>query len=274
MPFQEAKNQWMDRHAKVYRTLKAYKNLKKYKNLKERKRSLKNFLPFSPTNGSIFSEKASFLTSFKDWTKAGVALETLLVLPLFFLGLVTVISFMDIYRLETEHLFSLCEAAKKAGMYAYLPDGDGPEEIILPDVYAYQPISGLLPLPKVWLYTSVKVHAWTGAGEGTFEGNEETEPMVYVAENGRVFHRSQGCTYLDLSVDQVAAGALSSLRNAYGERYTACASCSRNQEPAGSVYITEKGSHYHNLETCSGLKRTVRLVKESEAAGHACSRCG
>lgn len=262
MSFQKADNQWMDRHAKVYR------------NLKERKRSLRNFLPFSPTNGSDFSGKASFHASLKSWTKASIALETLLALPVFFLGLVTVISFMDIYRLETEHLFSLCETVKKAGMYAYLPDGEGPEEITLPDIYAYQPIGGLIPLPKVWFHTSVKVHAWTGAGEGTFAGNEETEKMVYVTESGSVFHKDQGCTYLDLSVNQVSAGELSSLRNAYGERYTACSSCSRKQEPAGNVYITEKGRHYHNQETCSGLKRTVRLVKESEAAGHACSRCG
>lgn len=55
--------------------------------------------------------------------KASLAVETALVLPLFFMGMVTLISFMDIYRLQTEHLTKLCERAKQAGMYAYVLEG-------------------------------------------------------------------------------------------------------------------------------------------------------
>ncbi len=262
MSFQEEKNTWIDRHANIYR------------NLKERKRSLKNFLLFPPTNSNGFSERTSFHASSFRLSRAGIALETLLVLPLFFLGMVTMISFMDIYRLETEHLSSLCEKAKKAGMYAYTSGEKGMEELTLPDIYAYQPIGGLVPLPKVWLFTSVQVHTWVGAGEGNFEGEGQVEQMVYMTGSGSVYHRSLDCTYINLSVNCVSSNQISALRNAYGEEYTACAACSRGQKPAGSVYITEKGSHYHNQETCSGLKRSVRLVKESEAGGHVCSRCG
>lgn len=262
MSFQEERNTWIDRHANIYR------------NLKERKRSLKNFLLFPPTNSNGFSERTSFHASSIRLSKAGIALETLLVLPLFFLGMVTMISFMDIYRLETEHLTSLCEKAKKAGMYAYTSGKGGMEELTLPDVYAYQPIGGLVPLPKVWLFNSVRVHTWTGSEEGRFEGEEQVEKMVYMTESGSVYHQSLNCTYINLSVNSVSSSEISALRNAYGEKYTACSTCSKGQKPAGNVYITEKGSHYHNLETCSGLKRNVRLVKESEAVGHACSRCG
>lgn len=88
--------------------------------------------------------------------KASLALETALVLPMFLLGMVTVISFMDIYRIQTEHLQVLCEKTKEAGMYAYVLDGKGPEEITLPDVYAYTPIGALVPLPKVWMHNTVK----------------------------------------------------------------------------------------------------------------------
>ena len=39
-------------------------------------------------------------------------------------------------------------------------------EITLPDVYSYSPVGALIPLPKVWMHNTVKVHAWTGAEEG------------------------------------------------------------------------------------------------------------
>ena len=55
--------------------------------------------------GEVSSVKVSFCTSFRGKIKKGsLAVETALVLPLFFLGMVTLISFMDIYKLQTEHL--------------------------------------------------------------------------------------------------------------------------------------------------------------------------
>ena len=36
--------------------------------------------------------------------------------------------------------------------------------------------------------------------------------------------------------------------------------------------MTKSGNRYHNLESCSGLKRTVKLVKQSDVHGmRACS---
>lgn len=63
--------------------------------------------------GEVSSVKVSFCTSFRGRIKKGsLAVETALVLPLFFLGMVTLISFMDIYKLQTEHLTALCTKAK------------------------------------------------------------------------------------------------------------------------------------------------------------------
>ena len=79
--------------------------------------------------------------------KASLTIEAAFALPLFFFGMVTMIHFMDVYRIQTEHLSKLCQSAKEAGMYAYVVGGDGVEEITLPDVYKYKPIGGLIPLP-------------------------------------------------------------------------------------------------------------------------------
>ena len=209
--------------------------------------------------------------------KASITIEAAFALPLFFFGMVTMIHFMDVYRIQTEHLSKLCQSAKEAGMYAYVVGGDGVEEITLPDVYKYKPIGGLIPLPAKWQYNKVRVHAWTGAdrGNGNSEENEKPENMVYVTVSGSVYHKKLNCSHLNLSVTKVSGGSVSSRRNENGEKYHACESCSRGQAPGSTVYITKSGNRYHNDKNCSGLKRSVRLVKESEAGNlHACKRCG
>lgn len=254
-----------------------------HKKIRERKRSHNNLrLLFAPMNrrSRSFSGKTSFCTFFRRMNyrvkKASLAVETAMVLPLFFLGMVTIISFMDIYKIQTEHLMKLCETVKEAGVAAYVLDGNGKEEIALPDVYCYQPVGGIVPLPKVWMHNTVKVHAWTGKEYEAFADNAEEEvEMVYVTENGEVYHKSPGCSYLNVHVSQVGGKSISSMRNAYGEKYEPCENCSKSQKPGGTVYITKKGNRYHNLASCSGLKRTVRMVKISDMAGMSvCKRCG
>ena len=89
--------------------------------------------------------------------------------------------------------------------------------------------------------------------------------------------RSCGCfpTNHSSSGGNRSATSAKSASNKYGEHYSACEICSRNQNPAGVVYVTEQGNRYHNLESCSGMKRSVRLVKASSVSEMgACSRCG
>ena len=196
--------------------------------------------------------------------------------PMFFFGVITMLSFMDIYRIQTEHLTKLCQNAKEAGMYAYGAGGSQRANIVLPDVYGYQPVGGLVPLPKIWFHNTVKVHAWTGILYEDGKNLVESQPMVYVTESGTVYHRNLSCSYLNVSMQQISGSAVKSMKNAYGEKYQACELCSRGQEPAGVVYITKKSNRFHNQESCSGLKRSIRMVKESEVSGKmgACGRCG
>lgn len=240
---------------------------------KRERRSRRAFFLLFPISRKTLSGKVSLCAFLK---KASLTLETAMALPLFFFGVLTLLSFMDIYKVQTEHLTGLCQKAKEAGMYAYGAGGSGTETITLPDIYSYQPIGGLIPLPKIWFHNTVKVHTWNGVVYENGKDTVESQPMVYVTESGSVYHRKLGCSYLNLSVQQISGSSVKALKNAYGEKYQACELCSRGQEPAGVVYITKKSNRFHNRESCSALKRSVRMVKETEVSGEmsACGRCG
>lgn len=243
---------------------------------RERRSPRRRYFLFPPMIRNLLSGKVSLCTFRAKIQRASLTVETALVLPLFFFGVITLLSFMDIYKIQTEHLTKLCQNAKEAGMYAYGTGESTTENIVLPDVYGYQPVGGLIPLPKIWFHNTVKVHAWTGVQYEESKNGTENQPMVYVTESGTVYHRKLGCSYLNLSVQQISGSSVKTIKNTYGEKYQACELCSRGQEPAGVVYITKKSNRFHNRESCSGLKRSVRMVKESEVFGEmsACGRCG
>ena len=250
-------------------------------NKKERKRSQENMVfHLPPKSGKTLPGKVSPCTSLKRcrsdmlrrMKRASLTVETALIVPLFLLGMIMMISFMDIYKIQTEHLTKLCQQAKQAGMYACMTKT---KDITLPDIYTYEPVGGLVRLPKVWMHNQVKVHAWTGKEYVKSGEDAVIKKMVYVTESGEVYHRKPGCSYLSVSVNQISGSAVKSAVNKYGEHYSACETCSRNEKPGEVVYITKNGNRYHNEKSCSGLKRTVRMVRESDVSGMcACSRCG
>lgn len=95
--------------------------------------------------------------------------------------------------------------------------------------------------------------------------------MVYVTEYESVYHTSESCTHLDLSVHRGIKTQVEQKRNEYGGKYHACERCGGD---SALVYYTEKGDCYHSQASCSGLKRTVRLVKKSEIQAYIqCERC-
>lgn len=118
---------------------------------------------------------------------------------------------------------------------------------------------------------SFHIKAWTGYA-GQNQGDAEDE-IVYVTENGVVYHTDYQCTYLQLSITFIPSSSLIDIRNESGGIYHACESCVIGEAMAG-VYITEYGNRYHNSVTCSGLKRTIRAVKRSEVSSMGgCIKC-
>ncbi|MCC8103053.1 MAG: hypothetical protein LIP11_12645 [Clostridiales bacterium] len=137
---------------------------------------------------------------------------------------------------------------------------------------------GVVNLPGTFFIQRASVRAWVGRAENDGEGEEETGQeedavMVYVTENGTVYHTTSECTYLKLSIFTIDQDTLSTLRNNSGEIYHACELCGAD---AGQiVYATTEGNRYHSSLSCSGLKRTVTQVKLSDVGDmHVCSKCG
>lgn len=105
---------------------------------------------------------------------------------------------------------------------------------------------------------------------------EEDSDYVYVCETGVVYHDSRECAYLELSIRMVPGNTLSSERNKDGKKYYPCSKCKPGNVGSGNYYVTDYGTVYHNSLSCSGLKRTVSVVKKEEAIASGkggCSKC-
>ena len=221
---------------------------------KRERRSRRAFFLLSPISRKTLSGKVSLCAFLK---KASLTLETAMALPLFFFGVLTLLSFMDIYKVQTEHLTGLCQKAKEAGMYAYGAGGSGTETITLPDIYSYQPIGGLIPLPKIWFHNTVKVHTWNGVVYENGKDTVESQPMVYVTESGSVYHRKLGCSYLNLSVQQISGSSVKALKNAYGEKYQYSANAGLDDIVKALKWVQE------NIEQFGGDPSNVTVFGQS-----------
>lgn len=114
---------------------------------------------------------------------------------------------------------------------------------------------------------------WSGWKEAT--GEDSDDPWVYIAQNGTVYHMTKSCTHIKLSIQSASIGTVSTLRNEYGGKYYRCERCVSKSQQTGLVYITDQGDRYHSDLNCSGLRRTILMVRLSEAGNRKkCSRCG
>ncbi|MBR1470010.1 MAG: hypothetical protein IJ600_00040 [Lachnospiraceae bacterium] len=142
-------------------------------------------------------------------------------------------------------------------------------------VYELQPGCNVFGIPRQLLVNRARTHAWTGYSINGSGASEEQERIVYVTENGTVYHLSRSCTHLDLSITPVSAEEAAAKRNASGAVYRPCEICGSRRAGAATYYITSEGDRYHTSLDCSGLKRTIYEVPVSQVGNkRACSRCG
>ena len=125
---------------------------------------------------------------------------------------------------------------------------------------------------------SVYVCPWLGAspGRNKKDSDNQQSKIVYVAENGVVYHQSESCSYLKLSIRQCRQEDIQALRNKYGAKYVQCERCGKHAAGNETVYITDTGRAWHTDRTCSGLKRILQTMTQDEAEEkglRSCSRC-
>lgn len=258
---------------------------------------------YSPTRS--IKERASVLGS-----KASVTVEAALTIPIFLFAVLSFIYLLEIQSIRTSIRFAAQSAAKTAAedvvtlpavnvmkLKSDIVKNIGSERIersildggssgircsktymsiLTGEIYVTVEYAVRLPVPRFTNLTakfkeSMRVKGWNGYASR----NEDSDgdQIVYITDTGLVYHEDYSCTYLQLSVRFVSFSELSGIRNEDGGRYHKCDKCVHGDTMAG-VYITKSGGKYHNSLNCSGLKRTVRAVKKSEAGVlGGCSRC-
>lgn len=150
-----------------------------------------------------------------------------------------------------------------------------PEQIRLTSSY-----EGKIPFDYFDLFhksftQGVWIHSFTGYVHGlNSTAGSFKEEHVYVTEGSEVYHRSLNCSHIHLLITGVSASEIKTMRNQYGDKYTACSHCHAKLTDA-NLYITPEGDCYHNTLECSGLKRTVYTIPLSQVGDRRpCSRCG
>ena len=155
-----------------------------------------------------------------------------------------------------------------------LPSSYENDTIVLKASFVYCMPADIFRSFPLTIKTAGQARAWVGY-KGEKYGVGEQEEMVYVTEWESVYHESESCSYLHLSVNQVSYDSLDKRMNQYGEHYHKCGKCWGENTVQRNVYISESGNHYHSFSGCSGLTRHVKLIKKSELKNlKVCTRCG
>ena len=123
----------------------------------------------------------------------------------------------------------------------------------------------------IYIHQKKSARIWNGYDPHEDSGDEK---LVYVTPYGRAYHLSRTCPYINPSIVAVKKSEVSDRKNNGGHRYSICPMCGGKAQD--TVYITSWGECYHSSVDCSGLKRTLNMIKLSEAKEkyHECPKCG
>ncbi|MBO5144723.1 MAG: hypothetical protein J6C19_04215 [Lachnospiraceae bacterium] len=139
--------------------------------------------------------------------------------------------------------------------------------------YRIQPPAAIVGYHERFLYNRIRTRAWTGYDNTEGSGDNTGEEIVYITPEGKVYHKTRGCTYLKQSLSAVDMSFMETERNQNGQKYYPCEECGAACKD--TVYISNYGNKMHSSLSCSKLKRTILAVPISQTEGRApCSKCG
>lgn len=225
----------------------------------------------SPDLEVVYSDKKGILLRLK---KASLTVEAAFAIPVFFMAIICITSIAGIYSQTLDKMVSLRNSAETAAAVSGFSESEA-----WVDLYEKTGFTPFFLPDGVKMFDVLccgSARAWTGrSSDYAAEGGSGYEAeYVYVTENGTVYHTSSACTHINLSISPAEYASVSVLRNENGEKYSACEKCSDHAGSGDTVYITQYGNRYHSSISCSGLKRSVRLVDISKISGmEECDRC-
>lgn len=141
------------------------------------------------------------------------------------------------------------------------------------DIIAYYTVKPIVSFTgsELFMMNRYYTRLWTGYDS---ERTAISETYVYITENRSVYHLTEDCTHLKLSISRVNADDLHNMRNDSGGKYSECSKCCEDGIFEEAYYITEQGDRYHKEISCAGLKRTIYCVEKEEVSNlPVCSRC-
>lgn len=138
--------------------------------------------------------------------------------------------------------------------------------------YRVEPWLPIYGVGEMTLINRCYIKAYTGYEKKEYSGNEE---KYYVADTGEVYHLYRSCTHLQLTITLIETEKLEQARNENGSKYKPCEICWEEETETEQCYITPQGDRYHLSVSCTGLKRTIYVITESQIGNRPlCSRCG
>ena len=104
---------------------------------------------------------------------------------------------------------------------------------------------------------------------GDYQGDNDNQ-IVYVAENGEVYHKDSSCSHICLKI----TGQTQIQEILDSSKYDACEKCIQQGKSLNTLFVTVYGDCYHSTLGCSGLKRTIKAVRLKDVGNlRPCSRC-
>ena len=107
--------------------------------------------------------------------------------------------------------------------------------------------------------------------------NASKTSLVYITEQGEVYHLDKGCVYLTNRMVQAKLGEMEEKRNDWGGKYYLCERCGKDSvlTETDCVYYSVAGERYHSTLNCSTIVRKILEVSMEEVKDRReCTTCG